>query len=56
MLAGAIVRNQQERLSRYYLILAGDLRYGQITELKSLLEEVSKLIASYRSAILHSDF
>jgi four helix bundle protein len=40
----------------YYLILAGDLRYGKNPELNSLLEEVSKLIASYRSAILHSDF
>jgi len=40
---------------RYYLILAGDLQYGQKPELNSLLEEVSKLLTSYRSAILTSD-
>ena len=41
---------------RYYLILARDLEYGQKPELKSLLEKVSKLLTSYRSAILNSDF
>lgn len=41
---------------RYYLILARDLDYGQKSELNSLLEEVSKLLTSYRSAILNSDF
>ena len=41
---------------RYYLILARDLEYGQKPELKSLLEEVSKLLTSCRSAILNSDF
>jgi len=40
---------------RYYLILARDLRYGQRSELNSLLEEVSKLLTRYRSAILNSD-
>jgi four helix bundle protein len=40
---------------RYYLILAKDLRYGQKTELDALLEEVSKLLTGYRSAILNSD-
>jgi four helix bundle protein len=41
---------------RYYLILAEDLGYGQTRELKSSLEEVSKLLTSYRSAILNSRF
>ena len=41
---------------RYYLILARDLGYGQKSELNSLLEEVSKLLTSYRSAILNTDF
>lgn len=41
---------------RYYLILARDLGYAQTQELKSLLEEVSKLLTSYRSAILTSRF
>ena len=40
---------------RYYLILAKDLGYGETHELNSLLEEVSKLLTSYRSAILNSD-
>jgi four helix bundle protein len=40
---------------RYYLILARDLDYGQKSELNSLLEEVSKLLSSYRSAMLNSD-
>ena len=39
---------------RYYLILVKDLGYGQTVELNSLLEEVSKLLTSYRSAILTS--
>jgi four helix bundle protein len=41
---------------RYYLILLQDLGYGQTQELKSSLEEVSKLLTSYRSAILNSRF
>jgi four helix bundle protein len=40
---------------RYYMILARDLGYGQKLDLNSLLEEVSKLLTSYRSAILNSD-
>jgi four helix bundle protein len=40
---------------RYYLILARDSGYGKTLELNSLLEEVSKLLTSYRSAILNSD-
>jgi four helix bundle protein len=39
---------------RYYLILAKDLDYGNTTQLMTNLEEVSKLLASYSSAILAS--
>ena len=42
--------------SRYYLVLARDLGYGDIQHLSSSLEEVSKLLTSYRRAILSSDF
>lgn len=42
--------------SRYYLILARDLDYGNIVELSQLLEEVSKLMESCSQAILNSDF
>ena len=38
--------------SRYYLILAQDLGYGQTDELMSSLEEVSRLLNAYSSAIL----
>ena len=37
--------------SRYYLILAQDLGYGQTEELMSSLEEVSRLLNAYSSAI-----
>lgn len=40
---------------RYYLILSRDLGYGNVGNLNSLLEEVSKLLHSYMSAILNSD-
>jgi four helix bundle protein len=40
---------------RYYLILAHDLRYGDTSRLTALLEEVSKLLNTYVSAILASD-
>jgi len=40
--------------SRYYLILAKDLGYGQPEMLSLQLEEVSKLLSSYRSAIVAS--
>ena len=40
--------------SRYYLILTADLNYGEVTELRSLLEEVSKLLESYSQAIKNS--
>ena len=42
--------------SRYYLILAKDLEYGDVSELSQLLEEVSKLLEAYSQAILNSDF
>jgi four helix bundle protein len=39
---------------RYYLILAQDLGYGDTGRLAALLEEVSKLLNAYASAILSS--
>jgi len=42
--------------SRYYLILSKDLKYGDSSELMKKLEEVSKLLESYTSSILNSDF
>jgi len=42
--------------SRYYLILAKDLEYGDVSELSQLLEEVSKLLVAYSKAILDSDY
>jgi four helix bundle protein len=41
--------------SRYYVILARDLDYGDVAELRTLLEEVSKLLDAYLRAILNSD-
>ncbi len=41
--------------SRYYLILAEDLQYGDVDELRRLLEEVSKRLEAYSRAILNSD-
>ena len=41
--------------SRYYLILAHDLEYGDVSELITVLEEVSKLLEAYSQAILTSD-
>jgi four helix bundle protein len=41
--------------SRYYLILAHDLEYGDAYKLRPLLEEVSKLLEAYSQAILNSD-
>ena len=40
--------------SRYYLILAQDLGYGQADPLMASLEEVSRLLAAYSRAILAS--
>jgi four helix bundle protein len=39
---------------RYYLILAKDLGYGENENLQGQLEEISKLLESYMSAILHA--
>jgi len=41
--------------SRYYLILARDLGYGDSSQLMSQLEEVSKLLEGYSNSILDSD-
>ena len=41
--------------SRYYLILAQDLGYGNTTSLTISLEEVSRLLNAYASAILASE-
>ena len=41
--------------SRYYLILARDLEYGDVSELNQLLEEVSKLLEAYSQVVLNSD-
>ncbi|RJP93704.1 MAG: four helix bundle protein [Desulfobacteraceae bacterium] len=41
--------------SRYYLILANDLEYGDVSESTRLIEEVSKLPGGYMQAIQNSD-
>ncbi len=41
--------------SRYYLILAEDLGYGDVSRIKPLIEEVSKLLDAYMHSILNSD-
>jgi four helix bundle protein len=41
--------------SRYYLILAQDLGYGDTSSLITSLQEVSRLLNAYASAILASD-
>ena len=41
--------------SRYYLILVRDLDYGDVSDLNTLLVEVSKLLEAYSQAILNSD-
>jgi len=40
--------------SRYYLILAQDLGYGDTTQLVSAPEDVSRLLGAYAAAILSS--
>ena len=42
--------------SRYYLILAPDLGYGQTDLLRNSAEEVSRLLNAYARAILAPDF
>jgi four helix bundle protein len=39
---------------RYFLILTRDLKYGNPAEEKTLLEETSRLLEAYRSAVLRS--
>ncbi len=41
--------------SRYYLILADDLGYGDTGQLNDTLEETSKMLESYAQTILNSD-
>lgn len=41
--------------SRYYLILAQDLGYGETDGLMAQLEEVSRLLTRYSAAILTPD-
>ena len=41
--------------SRYYLILAQDLGYGETKRLMEALEEVSRLLNAYANAILSPD-
>lgn len=41
--------------SRYYLILVHDLAYGDVSESKNVLVEVSKLLDAYTKAILSSN-
>jgi four helix bundle protein len=41
--------------SRYFLILASDLEYGDTSGLSNLLDEVSRMLNAYTSAILSSD-
>ena len=40
--------------TRYFLILARDLGYGDTTQLMTALEEVSRLLNAYTTAILTS--
>jgi len=37
------------------LILAKDLEYGDVSELRQMIEEISKLLEAYSQAILNSD-
>lgn len=41
---------------RYYLVLARDLNYGDTNPLQIQIEEVSKLLEAYTTAILNSRF
>ncbi len=41
--------------SRYYLILVRDMEYGDVSEIRQLLEEVSKLLEAYSQAILNPE-
>ncbi|MBI5086816.1 MAG: four helix bundle protein [Acidobacteria bacterium] len=41
--------------SRYYLILARDLEYADVSEPNQLLEETSKLLEAYSQALMNSN-
>lgn len=41
--------------SRYYLILARDLGYGDVSELLTMATEVGKLLEAYSQSILNSN-
>jgi four helix bundle protein len=41
--------------SRYYLVLTRDLKYGDVSRLMPLIEEISKLMERYIQSILNSD-
>lgn len=41
--------------SRYYLVLARDLEYGDTTSLLQQIEEVSRILEAYMKSILNSD-
>jgi len=41
---------------RYYLILSDDLGYGKDQKINTLLDEISKMLSSYLSSILDSEF
>lgn len=41
---------------RYYLILVKDLGYGDTQDLLAQLEEISKLLMAYSSAILNTEY
>ena len=41
---------------RYYLLLARDLEYGDVSEATSRLIEASRLLEAYAGAILNSEF
>jgi four helix bundle protein len=40
--------------TRYFLILVGDLGYGDTAQLMTAIEEVSRLLNAYAAAILSS--
>src|SRR5438552_1482964 len=52
---GVLHRVRSLEHTRYYLILAKDLRYRDTSGLTTSLEEVSRLLNAYASAILASD-
>ena len=39
---------------RYYLILSRDLNFGEIRQLKNLLEEVCRMLSAYYKAVINS--